>query len=221
MRTMILRLFIILFCAGFSYACSDQEPKHQTEKYQGIYMDNSPRYGRLYKDPEGVMYNYRYMKATITNDSTIPLYVTLAFFENAYEPVPANGQQFNVFFLADNMTPENQDDDFYRTEVMPFLDEGLSVPVILYKAIAPKESCPVNIGFLCKTGIGMDPLPIILFSKGHRPHVHAIPDSAITGALKANSPIGLALGLDFSISAADTLKHYAIIPCGSMSFSKP
>jgi hypothetical protein len=218
---MILRFIIALVCISLLYACADEAPKHQSEKYKGVYMDNSPRYGRFYKDPEGVMHSYRYMKATITNDSTIPLHVTIAFFEEAYEPIPANGKTFQVFFLADTMTPENQaNDDFYRTEVMPFLDAGLGVPVMLHKVIAPKEACSINIGFLSEIGSKLDPLPITLFLKGHKHHFNSIPDSAVARALRANDPYdGLVLGLDFFALSGDSTKRYALIPCGSLSYS--
>lgn len=217
---MILRSIIVLVCVCLLCACADDAPKHLSEKYKGIYIDNSQRFGRFYKNPEGLMYSYRYVKATITNDSKIPLYVSFAFSKEDYEATPSNGRTFNVFFLPDDMTPENQaNDDFYKTEVMPFLDAGFDVPMILQKVIAPKESGIVNIGFLSETNSRLEPLPIIVFSKGHKRHFNHVPDSAITRVASTSKGLGLLLGLDFFISG-DSIKRYAIIPCGNLSFSR-
>ncbi len=217
---MILKFIMALVCVCLLGACADDDtPKHQTEKYKGVYMDNSQRYGRFYKNPEGVMYSYRYVKATITNDSTIPLYVNFAFSKEDYKATPSNGRTFNVFFLPDDMTPENQiNDDFYRTEVIPFLDAGLGVAVMLQKVIAPKESGIVNIGFLSETGSGLDPLPITLFPKGQKRHFNYVPDRVIARLAPAADGLDLLLGLDF-FTVGDSIKRYALIPCGSLSFS--
>lgn len=217
---MLFRKLIFIYCICCLCACSDEAPEHLSEKYGGVYIDNSQRYGRFYKNPEGAKYSYRHIKATITNDSTIPLYLSFAFSKEGYEPTPANGRTFQVFFLPDHMTPENQaNDDFYRTEVMPFLDAGFDASGILQKVIAPKESDIINIGFLAESGARLEPFPITLFSKGHRHHFNSIPDSALARIPQASKGLDLLLALDFFI-AGDSIKRYAIIPCGNLSFSR-
>ncbi len=219
---MLFRIAMMICCICCLYCCSDEKPEHLTKKYSGVYIENSLRYGRIYIDPNGLKYIYRYIKVNIINDSLIPLQVNMAFSKTDYSPTPDHGKTFRVFLLPDTMSPENQQsDDFYKREVIPFLNAGSKIPLTFQKVIQPKESCLFNLGFLSADGSHLEPMPMALFSKGHSYRFNAIPESAIAQAVAEHSSLNLFLGLDFSISSGDTSKPYALIPCGSLSFSHP
>lgn len=218
---MLLRIWPFLFCICSLCSCSDESPGQLPGRYGGVYIDNSLRYGRIYKDPKGMIYHYRYMKAILSNDSTLPLYVNIRFPNVSFSPASAMGKPFRVFLLPETMTPENQDDGIYREQVIPFLDAGPGSLMTVQKTIPPKESATFNFGFLADTGSHLDPLPISLLCKGHRQHFHAIPESAIAQALSSTNQLNLILALDFSMSSRDSSRPYALIPCGSLSFFHP
>lgn len=215
---MLVRILLALFCICCLSSCSDERPEHLTKSYGGLYIENSVRQGRLYKDLRGISYNYRYIKTVITNDSTVPARVNIEFQKDYIYQTPSGEERFKVFLLPENMTPENQkNDDFYRMEVMPFLNTELNAPTRLQKVIGPQEACTLTIGFLSKAGSELEPMPFVLFSKGHTQRFNSIPDSAIARAT-ASHPNSLLLGLDFFMFRGDSSRHYALIPCGNFSF---
>jgi hypothetical protein len=94
---MLFRKTVFFFCICCLYACTDKAPEHPSEKHGGVFIDNSQRYGRMYKSPDGLSYNYRYMKAGIRNDSTIPLYVSIGVSKLSFSPTSAGVSLPGVF----------------------------------------------------------------------------------------------------------------------------
>jgi hypothetical protein len=172
------------------------------------------RRGRLVKNPTGIQYFYCYINSTITNDSLIPMHIKLGFSEDNYEPTPSNGQTFKVFLQPDILS---------NSEVKKRL-EGLYSPLVLDTIINPKEKIDITIGFVTESisPLNLNPLPFVLSSKGH--YQAGIPstisDSLINEFAKDRNQLGLLLDLNFSKWGSDSIKHYSVIPCGEISFSK-
>ena len=203
-RKTIRNLIGLLFVIGF-YCCSDNEPK-QSEKYFGTYITNSMRRGRVFKDSTGTSYFYCYITSTITNDSLIPMNLKIALSKEYYQPPPINGKRFKVF-LQDSSVLCNRD-----------IKRILNEPTVTFnKVINPKEECELYIGFLADSISELNPIPLVLFSKGHTPWLGSMPNYDVNQVVTTKNQLPLLLGLSFSQTGTDSC--YSIIPCGQISFS--
>lgn len=196
-------------------AASESKPTHLSDKYYGTYISNSARRGHIYTDSTGTEYFYSYINVRIANDSLIPMNIKIAFSKDYYQPTPTNGQKFKVFLLPEFMTPEKQTDFKVLNK---FLDDGLESSITIDRVVKPKETCSLNIGFLTELKSTLNPSPFVLFTKGHKQHFESISDSVINQVSSAKNQLTLMLGLDFFPLGQDLIKHYAIIPCGQISY---
>ncbi len=203
LRNLIGLLFVFHLCG-----CSDGHPKQSPEHY-GTSITNSARRGRMFKDSTGTNYFYCYITTTITNDSLIPMNLKIALSKDYYQPTPTNGERFKVF-LQDSSVLCNRD-----------ITKILSEPNFTFnKVINPQEECPIYIGFLADSVSELSPIPFALFSKGHKPWLGSIPDSAVNQAPTKKNQLDLLLALGFSYSGPDSLySRYSLIRCGEISFS--
>ncbi|MCW3072844.1 MAG: hypothetical protein JWO44_2734 [Bacteroidetes bacterium] len=204
----------------------------QSEKYLGTYITNGKRRGgfitgsALYS--KETSYFYCYITARITNDSTIPMHIEIAFSKEFYHPTPPNGQRFRVFLLPETIIGVGQlskgsphiaiDPAFAKNIIVDDNQElrnCLDTPLTLNKTINPKEECIVNIGFLIEDKFdSFNPIPFALFAKDDRHYFASIPDSAINQVISVKNQLPLLLGLGNWHK-----KDYCIIPCGQISFS--
>lgn len=204
----------------------------QYEKYFGTYITNGKRRGgfitisTLYS--KETSYFYCYITARITNDSTIPLHVKIAFSKEFYHPTPHDGQRFRVFLLPETIISAGQlskgsthiaiDPDYAKNIIVDDYQElrnCLDTPLTLNKTINPKEKCFVNIGFLIENKFdSFNPIPFELFAKGDKHYFASISDSTINQVISTKNQLPLLLGLGNWHK-----KDYCIIPCGQISFS--
>lgn len=209
----------LLFITGLC-SCSGEKPKQLSGKYFGSYITNGTRRGRQYEDPKGNEYAFRYFQATITNDSLIPMHLDFTLEEKDYQLDTAKEEQFRVFVLPETMPPEKQfSAAFYDEAIKPFLDREPKRPVVLNKTLGPKEKYVITIGYLADTTLHLEPLRMVVFSKGHPHNTSAIPGSVVQQYRPVKNKLPLLLGLDFSLGGGIHSKGYAVIPCGQISYT--
>jgi hypothetical protein len=223
-RTIIALLFIFSF-----YACSNhskQQTKILGKRYNGVYLSDSGRHGRIYKDTNGNQYAYTYISTIISNDTLIPINIQMAF-SNDYNQ---NGQPYKVFLLPEIMTVEKQrNEGFYNNKVRDFINKSSKTIIKINKVINPNEAYHINIGVLCpyeRKDDNMGP-QFSLFSDGHKlqnlffsNNFISSQDSLLIASKKTKNQINLWLGLSFSLNKPDTLCSYSVIPCGQITFSE-
>lgn len=230
--------FVGLLFMFFLWSCSNNKSTDTHKSFSGrvcndsiqglgIHICTEPIRGSIYGDSTGTKYAYRYVRAFVVNDTTIPIQIKITFPEEYYysdtEYTTGQKLKFKVFILPDTLTEEAMrglsqvattvDKNGWHREtgaLEKFLDGGLKTPVILNKIINPKEECPVNIGLLidinyCQPGV-------VLFSKGLKHHSLSVPDNLINQNPSFEDQRTLLLRVNFC-------GCQSIISCGQISFS--
>jgi hypothetical protein len=188
----------LLICLAFS--CSDNQ-QHPVKKSLGLYIENGPRQGFKYFDSAGTEYRYRYTTTSITNDSIVPVRLTIKLPKECNHPCSDGSQKLRAFLLPRELTPEKQQfDDSMSRELKEFLSVNSETPVSLDKIINPKEKCVMTFGILTD--------------------IKCEDPSQITLLLNEHDQLSVLLRLDFlTFYHKGTPKCYLDIPSGQISFS--
>lgn len=211
-------LIVLTILSAFIYSCSEEPPKENvhgtyfgnySEKCFGISIENGPRQGFQYFDSAGTEYTYRYITTTITNDSTAPVHLQIAF-SKEYNYLRSNGDlKSKVFLLPRELTPERQHfDSSMSKELKNFLDTGTDIVAFLDRVINPNERCVMTFGVLTDMRYP-DFFRMALVSRYHRSRFAN--DSLIKKMPLIKDSLILPLGL--------ALENRFVIPCGQISFS--
>lgn len=212
-------LFGLLFVLGL-YSCSDDPPEeHRQDRYFGSYskkysrivIENGPRQGFQYFDSLGTQYNYRYITTTITNDSLVPIHLTISF-SKEYNYLRSNNiLKSKVFLLPRQLTPKRQQfDNSMSKELKQFLDKDVDVPISLDKIINSNERLVMTFGVLTEEKYG-EFMYMELISSGKQFHLNTN-DSLENLIHSSEDSQNFYLALD--------LVNSFVIPCGQISFSK-
>ncbi|MDN5204228.1 hypothetical protein QQ008_22745 [Fulvivirgaceae bacterium BMA10] len=209
-RTIVGFLIVLVGCSGNQQTSKgelqiENGPNQHLGSKSGLLIDNGINRGTSYTDSLGTDYNLRYIPITITNDSTIPVHLQIAFSKEYDYPAAYGDEKFRVFLLpkewADTITITNSMFD----ELKNYIDRPL-----LNETIEPGEKCVVAIGTLYSrpTNCGVLPNALFLQNKGDLYHEC---DGLINQDKSTNSQ--LALGLKLDLCGRCTL-----IPCGQISY---
>lgn len=216
---MAIRIFIALILCSAMCACTEKQPAKSPDSYYGTKITNHSRRGRQYIDKAGTEYAYRYFETVFTNDSTIPMHLDLALPKTFGEGIHHNEQAYRIFFLPESITPEKQfDSDFYATNVIPFIETQVEKPLTFHKIIPPGKTYSITTGYLSELRLRLEPMRMVVCSKGHPHNCPSIPDTAIQYAVSGEKTLRLFLGLDFCPGGGNTADCYAVYPIGVISF---
>ena len=211
-KTIIGFLIILIGCSE-----NQQPPNYGIPVDSGLLIENHPNRGLNYTDPLGTKYSYRNIPITFTNDSTIAIQIQIVL-SNEYDYPAAYGkQQFKVFLLPKEITPDKVTWDSLsyelgNNELRSFFENGLNPPYSLNEILEPGEKCEITIGTLYPrpTNCGIVPNALFLQNNGDFYQECA---NLINQDILINSPFVLGLKLDFCESCT-------IIPCGQISYPK-
>lgn len=187
-------------CGGGSES-SVMETDSNEGSHSGLSIKNGSRNGTAFVDSSGSAFVFYYITTTITNDSAIPMRLTINF---SKEKNTANGRfESPVFMLPrrqltlENILPQQtpQVDLGMSKELEWFLDRVTKTPVSLDTVLSHKGKCVLNFGILNK----------VEYAEPYAIGLKAFTSSSSTSKL----------GLSFDRIPED---HY-LIPCGEISYT--
>ena len=216
-RTILELLIVLIVCS-----CSTQTSKDEQQTVKGtnphlgskngLLIDYGMNQGITKKDTLGTQ--YRYITATITNDSTIPIHLNLALSKEYDYPATYGEQKYKVFLLPKELTPDTAA-IYNNIPVGNFLDRCLDKPYILNKTLKPGEYCVITIGtlFLEKP---YQVVPRAVFTQNNK-DLYLECDSLINAKMSTNPHLEIGLKVVFC-TKCDVYDSCMIIPCGQISY---
>lgn len=213
-RTLIGLLIVLMGCNSNQQASQEKLKKEKDSNpfasKSGLLIDNGINRGVNYMDSLGKPYNLRYIPITISNDTSIPIQLRLAFAQSYDYPTSHDEEPFMIIPMPRAWVEDGRD----ITESMyDKLEPNIADPSFS-KILQPGEKLLTGIGTLYPrppktTGV----LPRALFAHlderifpscdGHMPKATAS---------QAQLPLGLKI-----IFGADC----RVIPCGHISYLNP
>jgi hypothetical protein len=172
----IFRIAIGLATSMIAYSCFHKTTKNvtllendgnfQIKPKSGLKIEYGPNLGITHKDDRGVSHLYLHSTATITNDSTIPIYLQFAL-ANEYEfPIFCGDEKYKVFLLPEELTPDTA--TIYNNIVNgqhDFLNTPLDNHSVINRTLDPGEYCVITIGTLTPKPSNCAPVPRAIFSQ--------------------------------------------------------
>ena len=220
-KHIMLRHLTILFLSFCLCSCNDNVPKeHLNKKHLGIYFDRDDFTGAYYTDNNGNTCLYRSIATTITNDSTLPIHVTLDFLNKLECKSSVNERVIKIFILPKELAGEKQ--YIYpgvSPELKKYLDFEISKNSSLSELVNPNEELTITLGILdYDKNYGAAQMAIISNRQKPRFISH---DSIIEKSIADKNPFDLFIALDFWYSRNDSACFsYSCIPCGQISYAK-
>ena len=220
-RTIIGLLIVLIGCSCIQKPSKskwqiENGPNQHLGSKSGLRIDNDPNRGVSYTDSLGAKYNLRSIPITITNDSTIPIHIQIAFSIEYDYPTAYGDEKFNVFpfpkeFKPNDVTWDSVSYELGRSELRDLLDRGFETPYVLNETLEPSEKFVMSIGTLYPRppkvcGV----LPNELFAYSYR-GIFPECDRFMKEDPSSNPQIALGLKLNFRESCI-------IIPCGQISY---
>jgi len=211
----IVGLFIVLIVCS----CSQRTSKGRLQINSGLLIEYGPNQGLTHTDTLGTKHNYRYITATITNDSTIAIHLQIAL-SNEYDfPAACGDKKYKVFLLPKELTPDTAALINNITNGLGnFLDRCLDTPYILNKTLEPGEKCVVTFGTLYSRPTNCGVVPNALFAQGDSDNFQAC--DSLMNQDKSTDP-QLALGLKLDFYSGRSPFACILIPCGQISYPEP
>ena len=142
---MIFRAIVGILIVLIGCSRNQQPPK------SGLQIEKGPNHGVGYTDSLGTKYNVRYIPITITNDSTIPIHLQIAFLKEYDYPIALGAEKFKVFLIPKELTPDKVTYDSVsyelgNNELRNYFDRGLNPSNILNETLEPGKKCVIAIG---------------------------------------------------------------------------
>lgn len=133
------KLLTGLFIAILACSCTPHPAK------SGLVIDNGINRGTTYTDTSGAAYNLRYIPVTITNDSTLPIQIDIAFSsEYRHHPDLDTRESFRLLPLPKKWAMDGLG---VTDQMMEELPASIDQPV-WHKTLQPGETCLLGIGTL-------------------------------------------------------------------------
>ncbi|MEM7375374.1 MAG: hypothetical protein AAF587_42655 [Bacteroidota bacterium] len=186
-------LFLLVFLAPGVFTA-------QELSRSGLLIDNGFRRGYSFTDSEGSSYYLRDIPVTITNDSTIPIYLEIVFAQEYDYPAAYRDKTFNIIPLPQASA---------YSEIQNYIDRP-----ILQTTVEPGETLVIGIATIYpKPPEDSGVLPHALFEQNNEGTSSAC-DWLIGEKSISNSKIALGLKLVFTDGCMR-------IPCGHISYPEP
>lgn len=208
----IARLLMILI----TNACSQQMLEKNELINSGLKIENGPNLGQTYEDSLGVKYNYRYITAIITNDTSMAIRLQVALSTQYDYPANYGDQQYKVFLLPQELTPDSV--TLYNNitnGLDDFLHNCLDRPYLFYKSLKPQEKCVITFGTFYAQPNNAGIVPTALFAKESK-QLYNNCDSLINTGISGNYRLRLALKL--GAPPGNALEKCITIPCGNVVY---
>ena len=158
MKWNVTTVLIILLMAG---SCSDGAMK------SGLRIEYGPNLGTSHMDKSGVKYFYVHSTAIITNDSLIPIHLSLAMSNELDFPTYCeDSNQYKVFLLPEELTPDTA--TIYNNIVNgqhDFLNHPLTNQNIINRSLKYGEFIVVTIGVLIPKPSNCAAVPRAVFTE--------------------------------------------------------
>lgn len=188
----------------------------------GLKIENRVNRGAGFTDSEGNDYWLIHIASTITNDSTIPIQLQMAFSKKYDYPIEYGNQKFNIFLLpkvfaldgGTIVTDQAMFTDSMQIELLKYLENG-DTPYMLNKTLKPGEKCVVAIGTQYPRPTKCAVFPNLLLLQSESANFQAC-ENQLDQDKSTNPQLELGLKLDFR--PGKTAEKCIIIPCGQISY---
>jgi len=207
---MVLRMLVGLL--AMLSACSS--PPHESKPK--LRIESGPNQGTDHTDTMGTKWNYRYVTATITNDSAIPTRLQIALPKTHAFPTTWSDYKYKVFLLPRDLTPNPPAFHNNITDGLGnFFDTGLDNTHTVDKTLEPGEQFVATIGtlYLPETFFIV---PTAIFAQSESDRFRTC-DNLMGQAESGNHQL-LGLKLDFHIEGVR--RGCILISCGQISYPK-
>ena len=195
---------------------SGGDSQHQVRVHPGLKIENSPNRGLNYTDPQGIMYSYRYIPTTITNDTKIPVCIQIDLSKEYDYPNEYGDQKFRVFLLpeevmSDKVTWDSSTYEIDDNELRNFFDRDLNPPYVLNDTLKPGDKLELSLGALYPRPTLCGVVPNVLFLEkeiGIYQECRRLENEDHS----LSTPLSLGLKVNF---CGD---NCFVIPCGNISY---
>ena len=226
----IVGLLIVLFVCSCAQKPSEKvdqiedDPNQHLDLSNKLKIENRVNRGARYTDSDSIDYWLIHIASTITNESTIPIQLELAF-SNEYEyPTEYGNQKFKVFILPDvfavggvSIIAENPFlTDSMQVEIRDYLKNGIDSPYRIKKIIQAGESVVVSIGTQYAVSFSCAVFPNLLLLQSDFANFSACENLFVHNE---SSAAQLALGLKLDFRPVKTVEKCTIIQCGQISYT--
>ncbi|MBT8399925.1 MAG: hypothetical protein KJO98_05565 [Rhodothermia bacterium] len=211
----ILGLLILLMGCSANPQTSKGEPQiengpnlHPAAR-TGLRIDNGINRGTGYTDALGTDHNLRYIPITITNDSTNPIHLQIAFSKEYEYPIAFCDAQFNVIPMPKVWALDGGE---ITDRMFDELKHSVNKPSV-NKTLEPGEEFVLAIGTRYPRAKNCFVLPNALFVQGDSLKFQACESRIDQGG--ATDP-QLAVGLKLDFNRGESNESCMIIPCGQI-----
>ena len=215
-RTIVGLLIVLIGCSGNQQTSKgepqiENDPNQHFESKSGLLIDNGINRGTGYTDSLGTDYNLRYMPITISNDSTIPIHLQIAFSKEYDYPSAFSDEQFKVIPLPKEWTDTILPTDGMIAELKNYIDKPS-----VNKTLEPGAEFVLAIGTqYLPTGVGI--VPNVLFAQSDSDNFQAC-DNLMNLDISTNPQLALGLKLDIYLTRHRYPSACILIPCGQISY---
>ena len=220
----ILCLLIILITCSCTEQTSKAEQQNQDTTDQhlkpntGLKIEYKQTRGirdRVpYRDSLGAKYSLRYIPTTLTNDSTIPIHVEIAFAKEYDYPIAYDDAQFKVIPMPQEWALDGE--DWNLDSLLKELPKQVDRP-FLNKTLEPGEECLLAIGTVFPRSATYGVFPMAVFPQNKRAF-HEFCDSLVIPDKSMQSHVVLELNLGFTSGSQASPESCTIIPWAQISY---
>ena len=190
-----------------------QVPVKLQRSNTGLKIECKPTRGQPYSDPLGKDYQLRLIPASITNDSTIPIQVQLAFSKDYDYPKAYHEEPFKVFPMPEAWALDGVETTDRMLEELPkYIDR----PTI-NRTLEPGEKFVLALGTIHPSDIKYGVFPVALFSHDNRTLQHEC-DRLLDPDTLPIPDLALELLIGFTGGSQASPDRCTTIPCGQIGY---
>lgn len=207
----IIALFVAVTCCGTSKTSRDPDA------YRGIVLRTDGPRGGVLPEPNGTELEYRIFRVHVLNNSTVPAELSVDLPGGPVALLPDTDKFISVFLFPEEVCPDTAQDviNYGITSAETFIRARSSGPTSLNTTVQPGEDHLLYIGVTFPPhglgGLGRAEL----FIDGQKPDASFFPNGYAPAGTRNPQDLDLILGV-----AIDPPRHYAMVPCGRIVFTK-
>ena len=202
----------------------EDNPKQLLDLSKGLKIENRINHGARYTDSDSTDYWLIHIASTITNESTMPIQLELAFFNEYDYPTEYGSQKFKIFILPEVFAVDGASiiadnpflTDRMQIEFRDYLGNGIDSPYRIKKIIQPGERCVIPIGTKYAVSFNCAVFPNLLLSQSDLANFPTCENLLVHNESTAPQ---LALGLKLDFRTGKTAEKCTIIQCGQIGYT--
>lgn len=181
----------------------------------GLKIEYKVTRGQGYTDNLGTKYSLRYIPAVITNDSTVPIHIQIAFLKEYDYPSEYEDKQFKVFPMPKEWALDGVgiSDSTYND-----LPNYINNPS-LSKTLKPGEEWLLAFGTLYPRRINYGVFPMAVFPQNNRAFHHWC-DNVVVPDESPNAQFIIELNIGFTSGSQASPESCSVISFGEISYPK-